>query len=174
MPALASSFLSASAASVSGGQDEKRGDRTRTGSEPTSCTESLPPLDFTQPANKGECREGLEILMRPQNRINQVWVLIQLVVQDRIERLESEYERQLNTTYPNRHDLQVVHQPRMPLIRQEEVGRGEGLEQLQEPRGGLDTDILEIRCGIGDTDGQSREEGVESGSRSDRVDRLEM
>ena len=96
-------------------------------------------------------------------------VLVELVVDDRVEGLEADVSREL---VRRRDDEQVVHQPRVALVSEQEIGRGERLEQLQEPRRRLHADILEIRRSIGNADSESREQGIQARSRGDRVDGL--
>ena len=67
---------------------------------------------------------------------------------------------------------QVIDQPRVTLISEQEARCRERLEELHEPGGSLNTDVTEMRGDIGNTDGQSWEEGIQAGCSRDRVRRL--
>lgn len=66
----------------------------------------------------------------------------------------------------------VVDQSWVSFVLEQEGWTRKGREELNQPGRSLDSQILEVRSDVGDGDGESWEEGVESGGGGDRVDGL--
>jgi len=95
---------------------------------------------------------------------------IQLMVENRVEGFESRLRIHKPSPFIDSENSQIVHQSRVTLICQQEIGRRESLEQLHQSRRSLNSDILDVRRHIRDADGQSREKWIQSWGRGDGVD----
>lgn len=95
---------------------------------------------------------------------------VELMIQDAVESLEAgAVESAVPSKRSETPDSQVVDQPRMTLIGQQEVWCRESLEELKEAGRSLNTDALEVWRNIGDGDRERLEKWVQVRCCCDRV-----